>query len=411
MRKTLLIIGFVWPEPNSSAAGSRMLQLIEQFQDQGYTITFSSAAKTSKNTFDLTQIGVKTHTILLNDSSFDEFISDLNPDVVLFDRFMTEEQFGWRVTEHCPNALRVLDTEDFHGLRKAREQALKDHVEVSMEYLQNLTTKREIASIYRSDLSLIISEAEMDILINQFKVDEGLLYYLPFLLEPIPDYNFNTLPSFNDRQHFITIGNFLHPPNFDAVKHLKHTIWPAIKQQLPKAELHIYGAYESQKVTQLHNEIEGYFIKGFAEDVNSVMQNARICLAPLRFGAGLKGKLIDAMKNGTPCVMSNIAAEGMFGSLEPNGCIADDAEVFVQEAVELYTNQSIWKAKQKVGFNVLNNRFDKAIFQTPFADRIEYLLNNLKKHRQKNFIGAMLQHQTLQSTKYLSKWIEEKNKP
>lgn len=411
MSKTLLIIGFVWPEPKSSAAGSRMLQLIEQFQAQDYTITFASAAKTSKNTFDLTQIGVKTQEVLLNDSSFDEFISSLIPDVVMFDRFMTEEQFGWRVTEHCPTALRVLDTEDFHGLRKAREQAAKDNIDVAVEYLQNDTTKREIASIYRSDLSLIISEFEMDILINQFKVDEGLLYYLPFLLEPIPDDSLSALQSFDDRQHFIAIGNFLHPPNFDAVKHLKHNIWPAIRQQLPKAELHIYGAYESQKVTQLHNEKEGFFIKGFAEDVNTVMQNARICLAPIRFGAGLKGKLMDAMKNGTPCVMSNIAAEGMFGNLEPNGCISDEIDGFVQKAIELYTNQSIWKAKQENGFNVLNNRFDKAIFQTPFAERIVYLRNNLKKHRQENFIGAILQHQTLQSTKYLSKWIEEKNKP
>lgn len=125
MKKELLVIGFVWPEPKSSAAGSRMLQVIEQFQNQDYTITFASAAKTSQNTFDLASIGVHLQGIHLNDTSFDVFISQLNPDVVLFDRFMTEEQYGWRVAEQCPKALRVLDTEDFHGLRKAREQALK----------------------------------------------------------------------------------------------------------------------------------------------------------------------------------------------------------------------------------------------------------------------------------------------
>ena len=260
----MLIIGLVWPEPKSSAAGSRMLQLIAQFQNQDYEIVFCSAAKTSDNTFDLQTINVKTKSILLNDLSFDDFVKDLNPNVVLFDRFMTEEQYGWRVAEQCPNAIRILDTEDFHGLRKAREVALKQNEEVKVEHLQNDITKREIASIYRCDLSLIISEAEIDILTNQFKIDKSLLYYLPFLLDPISESETKQLPLFEARQHFITIGNFLHAPNYDAVLYLKQTIWPLIRQQLPKAELHIYGAYESQKVTQLNNKKEGFLIKGFA---------------------------------------------------------------------------------------------------------------------------------------------------
>lgn len=414
--KNLLIIGFVWPEPKSSAAGSRMLQLIEQFLYQDFEITFACAAKTSANTYDLSQLGVKKQTILLNDSSFDDFINQLQPNVVLFDRFMVEEQYGWRVAEQCPNALRILDTEDFHGLRKAREQALKAGVEVTIEHLQNDTTKREIASIYRCDVSLIISEAEIDILTQQFKIDHNLLYYLPFLLEPIEEKKISSLPTFEERQHFIAIGNFLHPPNYDAVLYLKQVIWPLIRKQLSKAELHIYGAYESQKVTQLHNKKDGFLIKGFAEDVNDVMQRSKVCLAPLRFGAGLKGKLVDAMQNGTPCLMSGIAAEGMFSGLrslsevEENGFVENHPEAFAQKAVELYSNGDVWEAKQRNGFKVLNQRFDKANFKDEFAQKMESLSKGLKSHRQNNFFGHILQHQTLQSTKYLSKWIEEKNR-
>ncbi|WP_138434256.1 glycosyltransferase [Winogradskyella algicola] len=423
MKNKLLIIGFVWPEPKSSAAGSRMLQLIEQFLNQDFEITFASAAKTSDNTYDLSLLDVKTQSILLNDVSFDAFISQLQPDVVLFDRFMVEEQYGWRVAEQCPNALCVLDTEDFHGIRKARELALKEGVDVTVEHLQNDTTKREIASIYRCDLSLIISEAEIDILTQQFKIDRSLLHYLPFLLEPVAVEAITQLPKFEERQHFITIGNFLHPPNYDAVLFLKQSIWPLIRQQLPKAELHIYGAYESQKVTQLHNKKDGFLIKGFAEDVNDVMQQAKVCLAPLRFGAGLKGKLVDAMQNGTPCVMSRIAAEGMFDngskdvchtersrSVFVNGFITDDPKSFTQKALELYTKEEVWKDKQNIGFMVLKHRFDKSNFKDEFTQKIEDLRTDLKSHRQNNFIGNILQHQTLQSTKYLSKWIEEKNR-
>jgi len=410
MKKKLLIIGFVWPEPKSSAAGSRMLQLVEQFQNQGYAITFSSSAKTSANTYDLSSIDVETRPILLNDSSFDAFIRDLQPKAVLFDRFMTEEQYGWRVAEQCPNALRILDTEDFHGLRKAREVALKQNEDVSIKHLQNAITKREIASMYRCDLSLIISEAEMDILINQFKIDKSLLYYLPFLLNPISEDYIKQLPNFEARRHFITIGNFLHAPNYDAVLYLKQTIWPLIRQQLPKTELHIYGAYESQKVSQLNNKNEGFLIKGYVEDVNEVMQNAKVCLAPLRFGAGLKGKLIDAMQNGTPCVMSDIAAEGMFGELETNGFVKVDAEAFVEKVILLYNNSEIWKQKQQIGFEVMSQRFDKTNFESDFAKIIAELSNNLNAYRENNFIGQLLMHQSMQSTKYMSKWIEEKNR-
>ena len=92
--KKILIIGFVWPEPNSTAAGSRMLQLVHFFQGNSYQITFASTAQASEFSMDLEALGVFQKNILLNDSLFDLFLQELNPDIVLFDRFLTEEQFG-----------------------------------------------------------------------------------------------------------------------------------------------------------------------------------------------------------------------------------------------------------------------------------------------------------------------------
>jgi glycosyltransferase involved in cell wall biosynthesis len=410
MAKHLLIVGFVWPEPKSSAAGSRMLQLIDVFLLNNYQITFASACAKTNNAVDLSTLGINQVSIELNNSSFDTFVKNLNPDVVLFDRFMVEEQFGWRVQEQCPNALRILDTEDLHCLRKGREQALKDQAVFDKSYLFNDTAKREIASIYRCDISLIISEEEIEILKNQFKVSDHLLCYLPFLTDVVSVESKKKFPKFKEREHFITIGNFLHAPNYDAVLFLKQNIWPLIKHKLPKAQMHIYSAYAIEKVNQLNNTKEGFFIKGFADDVESVMQHAKVCLAPLRFGAGLKGKLVNAMCNGTPCVMTSIAAEGMFGNFEPNGFIADDAEEFANKAIELYTNKIFWNGKQKHGFHVLNGRFDKHLFVSDFIYKITAIQNNLGIHRLDNFTGQMLKHHTMQSTKFMSKWIEEKNK-
>ena len=410
MSKILLIIASVWPEPKSSAAGSRMMQLIHYFRSQDFEITFASPCVESEKAFDLSSLGVVKVAIELNNSSFDTFIKKLNPHITLFDRFMIEEQFGWRVAEHCPDALRILDTEDLHGLRKGREEALKKGRPFDKTFLFNDTSKREIASIYRCDLSLIISEAEMEVLEHDFKVNKTLLCYLPFILDSILGEDIEKLPNFEMRENFVTIGNFLHPPNHDSVLYLKETIWPRIRQQLPNAELHVYGAYATQKVLQLSYKREGFFIKGFAENSNLVMQNARICLSPLRFGAGLKGKLLDAMQNGTPCVMSSIAAEGMFGTMEPNGYMEDDPEEFVQKAVELYSIEVLWKEKQRFGFEVINKRFQKELFYKKLHETITETLENLEKKRLDNFTGRLLMHHTLQSTKFMAKWIEEKNK-
>jgi len=405
----LLIIGFVWPEPKSSAAGSRMLQIIKLFQSDNYNVTFASPCAKSDNAFNLESIDVKQVAIELNASSFDDFVKNLNPNVVLFDRFMMEEQFGWRVAEQCPNALRILDTEDLHGLRKGRQLALKDNKPFDLEYLFNDTSKREIASIYRCDLSLIISEAEMEILKSDFKVPDALLYYLPFLLEEITHTEIEKLPDFEVRHHFITIGNFLHEPNYNAVLYLKESIWPLIRKQLPKAECHVYGSYASEKVNQLHNKKEGFLIKGFAEEVSKVMQEAKVCLAPIRFGAGLKGKLIDAMQNGTPCVTTSVGAEGMYGNCEPNGFVENDPQEFVNKCVALYEDDILWNEKQQNGFEIINKRFQRKHFHKIFLNRLEETTQQLNNHRLNNFIGQMLQHQSMQSTKYMSKWIEVKN--
>ena len=387
-----------------------MMQLIQFFQTQNFQIIFSSPCAKSDHAFDLKTIGIDQISIELNNTSFDVFIRELNPDMVIFDRFMMEEQFGWRVAEQCPNALRIIDTEDLHCLRKGRQQAFINEKEFDRSYLFNDNAKREIASIYRSDLSLIISEAEMDILKNEFKVDNTLLHYLPFMIDEVSESTIEKLPSFEERQHFITIGNFLHNPNYNAVLYLKETIWPLIKKQLPKAELHIYGAYASQKVNQLHNEKEGFLIKGFAEHVNDVMQQVRVCLAPIRFGAGLKGKLVDAMQNGTPCITTTIGGEGMLGSFEMNGFIEDIPENFANKAVALYTDGSLWKEKQQNGFQIINHRFNKTEHQQNLIEAIKEATKEFHNNRLHNFTGQMLHHHHMQSTKFMSKWIEEKNK-
>ena len=409
MKEHILIIGKVWPEPSSSAAGSRTLQLINLFLEQNWQVSFACAASESDYSFDLKSLGISSLHIVLNDSSFDDLVKNMQPHMVLFDRFTSEEQFGWRVAQNCPNALRILDTIDLHCLRLARQEAIKQNRDFSLLDLNSDFAKREIASIYRSDVSLMISDYEMDLLINHFKIDNSLLHYVPFLLDPIIKKD-NQWPSSSEREHFLSIGNFLHEPNWDAVLFLKQFIWPLIRKQLPKAEIHIYGAYPSKKVFDLNNIKEGFLIKGRADSVERVMKKTKVCLAPLRFGAGIKGKLIDAMQFGVPSVTTDIGAEAMHGEFPWNGIIANQPHKFAEAAVELYTNEIKWQQAVENGAQILNNFFLKSNHSDLLIDKLLILKNQLKSHRLSNFIGEMLMHHTVMGTKYMSLWIEAKNK-
>src|SRR5690554_361309 len=406
--KTVLVIGHTFPEPTTTAAGARMMQLLQLFQGRSFNITFASTAAISEKTVDLENLGITLKNIQLNDASFDAFVKELNPDMVVFDRFLTEEQFGWRVSTHCPNALKILDTEDLHFLRKSREEAVRKNVVVEDANLFSEVAKREIASIFRCDLSLIISEYEMELLQNTFKIPSEILYYLPFLISD--DGDKSKLPGFKERKNFLAIGNLLHAPNVDSVLQLKK-FWGEIRTQLPKTELHIYDAYAPQRILELHNEKEGFLVKGWAEDVEQTMCQYRVQLAPLRFGAGLKGKLVDAMRFGLPSVTTHIGAEGLSGDLPFGGKVSGLKKDFISETVTLYSDEIRWEQAQQNGFDIVEQRFQKELFSSDFINHLDALISDLKSHRQKNFIGQMLQHHSLQSTKYMSKWIESKNAP
>lgn len=409
MKPTVLIIGHTFPEPTTTAAGVRMMQLMALFSEANYQLTFASTASTSERSESLQNLGIATEHIELNNTSFDVFIAQLKPTIIVFDRYITEEQFGWRVADQCPNAVRILDTEDLHFLRKARETAVKQNVPVQEANLYTDIAKRELASMLRCDLSLIISEVEMQLVKAIFKMPSELLYYLPFLVENPSEEELKKRPSFEERADFMTIGNLFHAPNVDAVLQLKKEIWPLLRKQFPTAKLHVYGAYAPQQISELHNEKEGFLIQGWVKNKKEAFQNAKVCLTPLRFGAGLKGKLLDAMFYGTPSVTTHIGAEGMFGTLPFSGIISDTIPEFVAASVELYSQKESWLTAQRNGDALVASRFQKTAFSEAFITTIKQLENELLAHRNANFIGQILQHQSMRSTKYMSKWIEAKN--
>ena len=405
--KKILVIGYVWPEPNSSAAGSHIMSIMRLFLSQNWQVEFCTPCSISEHMIDLHQEGISSTSIELNSDTFDTYIKNYNPDIVMFDRFMMEEQFGHRVEDNCPRALKILDTEDLQCLRNARYRALKENREMSKADLFSDLTKREIAAILRCDISLIISSYEMNLLIDTFKIDKSILHYLPFMvdLEKYPKQN----KPFDQREHFMTIGNFRHAPNWDVVLYLQK-IWPLIRKELPRAQLHIYGSYPPPKATALNNPKTGFLIKGWVQNAHTVMEESRLCLAPIRFGAGIKGKLLDAMITQTPSITTTIGAEGMCTDIEQwPGVITDDMEKKKKNAISLYKDEDKWIEKQKNCKNLIESIYDSKILGKELISKILEVEQNIESHRLENFTGAMLKHHTMTSTKYMSQWIAAKN--
>jgi glycosyltransferase involved in cell wall biosynthesis len=378
-----------------------MMQLIALFEKAQYEIHFASTAKSTGFEENLTTRKIKTHTIQVNDSAYDEFVAQMNPDLVMYDRFMTEEQFGWRVRKEVPDALTVLDSEDLHFLRKGRQTAVKKKGFFETQDYYNDTTKRELASIMRTDLTLIISSFEMSLLTETFQIPEAKLFYLPILKEKAEH-----IVPFEEREDLVFIGNFMHEPNWDAVLQLKK-LWKHWTKKPKGMSLRIYGAYPPQKAYGLNSEREQFFVMGRADSAQEVIANARLMLAPLRFGAGLKGKLIEAMRFGTPSITTQVGAEGLANAEKWGGVVEDDLEAWSVAVSRLFEDQQQWEEAQQRGFENLESLTTDV---QDLTQKVQELSSNLTAHRHQNFLGEVMHHHTLMSSEYLSRWIEEKNK-
>jgi hypothetical protein len=384
------------------------MRLLEACQDAGYEVRFASPCQENLHQKALESRGIRTARLLPNDSGFDSYISEYKPELVCFDRFMIEEQFSWRVREHAPEALRILDTVDLHSLRRERQRSVTSGDRSPSTALSD-DTLRELAAIYRSDLSLIISRTEASLLQDRFGVPSSLLEVTGFFYpDPLP------FREHEERANLVFIGNGLHAPNVDAVRLLKHTLWKPIRTTLaergvPDVELHIYGAYLSQEILQFDNAREGFRVKGKTDDLYGTLQQYRCSLAPLRFGAGLKGKISDGWMVGTPSVATPIAAEGMSSEERFGGVIEECFEQYPQRVADLYTEKDAWDNAQETGREILTTLFSQTTNARAFQERLARLMREGAQLREQNIVGSILWYHGLRSTEYFSRWIECKN--
>ena len=395
--KSALYFVYVWPEPISSAAGIRTVELLSFLSRLGYSVTVISPATENSFCIALQNKGFRTITLSPNDSSMDSVFREARPQVIFYDRFVMEEQFGWKMRELFPSSTQVVDTQDLHFVRRTREKWAKNGA--SLEQIKEFTPVeygddmlRELSSILRSDVTLVVSKWELQLL---KKLEIPNVHYLPFSVPPLPQFK-----SFSDRTGMAFIGNFRHPPNLDSIRWLTEELWPRFHALHPEVSLYLYGAYPPASISSLHKK-NGIIFRGQVEEARMALQDHLCLLSPLRYGAGIKGKVLDSWASGTPILGTPITFEGM----DENTPVFTDIVSFSQQAEQLLFNENYWIQAQKHGLECLKEFEAENIYRN-----FSQILENALEKKEYSLITTLMRHNNQNSYKYFSRWIEEKNK-
>jgi len=407
-----LYLSRVWADTSVSAAGLRLRRMLAILsRDCKMDVTFATTTNSFKREMatELEEnLGIQVKSCEMNRfKMFTKMVEDIEPEVVIFDTFVVEEMFSWQLHEVAPNCMRVLDMQDFHSLRKWRERLHNRQKKKNIGEILNCfpdasdrLLQREIASILKSDLTVAVNEVEAKLLTEKFSIPCEKVEFATLLGG---SQNFPRLP-FEARQHFYFIGNFQHRPNEDAVLFLFESIWPKLRTFCPRGtELHIFGPNSRPEFAKrVHAPGKGFHFKGQLQDLSHV-GNYKCLLAPLRFGAGVKGKITEAMDFGTPFVTTSIGAEGIF---ETSINTFDTASEFVSRARLLFNDRNAWLSAQEFGDGVSQS---PSLSLALTSKRLQQkLLNVGLESGKRGLVQQILLNEEYASKKFMSKFIELK---
>ncbi len=268
-----------------------------------------------------------------------------------------------------PNIKIIFDTVDLHFLRLEREYDLTGDIRYA----------EEAALLKKQELRLAASSDQVWCVTNDDK--EVLQQHRPKArIKVIP--NIHTLQSrgksFADREGLFFIGNFNHRPNIDAVHYFMHRIFPVVRKSLPGVKLYVVGSYMPEEIRGYGSDHADVITLGYVRDVDSLFENSRVFVAPLRYGSGMKGKVGQALSYGLPVVTTSIGAEGMKLRHEHDIMVGDDAQTFARMLVQVYREQDLWQRLSHNGYRHIEERFAPHVAEK----NIQSALNDLRpRHR------------------------------
>lgn len=258
----------------------------------------------------------------------------------------------------------IYDTIDLHFLRLKRQKDYLDPSYQNTSWSWQTYQKLELNYANQAEATVVVTEDEKQVLSS---LGVKNVWVIPNIHEEI---SLSEKVAFDQRSGLVFIGSYNHPPNIDAVKWLCLEIMPLVWASRPDITVNLLGSNLKDEVKELAND--QVIVTGYVPEVEPYFQKSRIFVAPLRFGAGMKGKIGQSLSLGLPTITTKIGAEGMGLIDHQDVLIADTAEEFAQAVIELYDNMELW---QKLADNSLETikRYQPATVQT----NLQALLSNL----------------------------------
>lgn len=346
----ILIIDASTPEPDKDAGSVTAFHFMQSMVNDGHRVTFIPAdnfAHLGHYTNDLQRIGVEClYGPYCN--SVKEYLEmhGKHLDIVFLYRVTYASKYIKLVKTLCPDARIVFDTVDLHYLREQRQAEVENSSALRKQ--AEKTKALELSVMSQSDATIVLSETEKEILTEE--MPDADIHVIPLILE-IP----GRKKLLQDRKGIVFIGGFRHTPNIDAVLFFINDIWPTIRQKCPDMEFTVIGSHPPDELLDL--KADGINVVGFVEDISEYFDNTILSVVPLRFGAGIKGKIGTSLSYGVPVVGTAIATEGMGLEDRKNVLVAETAEEFTDAILKLSESEKLWQSLSDEGLAFVNDQY------------------------------------------------------
>jgi GT2 family glycosyltransferase/glycosyltransferase involved in cell wall biosynthesis len=358
-RGRVLIADSYTPTPDQDSGSLRMVNLMQLLREGGYAVAFmpDNRSHDGRYTEGLQALGVE--------ALYHPYVSDpvawlrengRGLDAIILSRHYVAVNYIGAARLYAPQARLIFDTVDLHYLREERAAELEGKPELARHAAQ--TKLQELKLMRECDVTLVVSAAEQRLL--QKELPNARIE----VLSNVHAVHGRRKP-FEERRDLVFVGGFQHPPNIDAVRWFAGDVMPLLRANGAPPHLHIIGSKAPQEVLELAGE--DVSVHGFVPDIAPYMDGCRLSVAPLRYGAGVKGKVNMAMSYGLPVVATSVAVEGMHVRAGVDVMVADDATAFAAAIRRAYDDAALWTMLSDRGLANVHEHFSFSAARTALA--------------------------------------------
>lgn len=328
--RRILVIETMTPDPTRDSGSMRLCQIFELLNADGWTIDFlaDDGDAGPRDVARLAALGVSVH---CGEPAKWLKTYGASLDAIMLCRLPVADQYLAMSRRLAPNARVIFDTVDLHYVREQRAAQLTKNAALARQAIRS--RQRELAVVGLSDVTLVVSEDERHVLATESPQSR---------IELVSNIHHvaGRLQSFAPRSGILFVGGFGHPPNEDAVRWFAAEVLPLVRHDDPSIVFHVVG--DIDEASRRDIERDGVIVHGRIEDLTPLMQASKLSVAPLRFGAGVKGKVNQAMSYGLPVIVTTLAAEGMYLQDGVDSLIADDARTMADAIRRIYNDEAAW---------------------------------------------------------------------